>query len=135
MENLKKAQLTVIERDSLPASDIYSEADESNEINDDSKEHCLPNENEWRLVKELINIFELFDETTKVFSTKKYPTLLIVYPIIKFLKFKFATDLNLSLIEANIEEYASDINSNSERDEDSNIQPSKALHIQSMILE
>ncbi|CAG8827681.1 16399_t:CDS:1, partial [Dentiscutata erythropus] len=51
----------------------------------------------------LIKIFEPFDHATEEFSAENYPTLSVVYPIIEVLKFKFAIDPNLPLIEDSID--------------------------------
>jgi len=60
---------------------------------------CLPNEVEWKLIEELIKIFEPFDQATEAFCAEKYPTLSVVYPIIEVLKSEFAADPNLTLVE------------------------------------
>ncbi|CAG8745671.1 16247_t:CDS:2, partial [Racocetra persica] len=54
------------------------------------------------LVEELTKIFELFDQATEVFSGKKYPTLSVIYLVIKVLKSEFNLDL---FIEPDIDEY------------------------------
>ncbi|CAG8568667.1 13190_t:CDS:2, partial [Cetraspora pellucida] len=36
---------------------------------------CLPDEDEWRLIEELVKVFKPFDQATEAFSAEKYPTL------------------------------------------------------------
>ncbi|CAG8618553.1 3281_t:CDS:2 [Cetraspora pellucida] len=77
---------------------------------DGQKLKCyLPNENEWKLIEELIKTFEQFDKATETFSAEKYPILSIVYPIIELLKFNFSVDPNLLLIDDDLnKEYNED---------------------------
>ncbi|CAG8738585.1 22861_t:CDS:2, partial [Dentiscutata erythropus] len=67
----------------------------------------LRNSDDRKDVEELIKVFEPFDQATEIFSGEKYPTLSVVYPIIKVLKFEFAVDPSLPLAEDDdtIEEY------------------------------
>ncbi|RIB08064.1 hypothetical protein C2G38_376823, partial [Gigaspora rosea] len=63
---------------------------------------------------------EQFDHATEAFSAEKYPTLSIIYPIIELLKFEFAVDPNLPLVDDDYDlndEYESDIDSGSEDEE------------------
>ncbi|RIB06288.1 hypothetical protein C2G38_2217488 [Gigaspora rosea] len=78
-----------------------------------------------KLVEELIKVFEPFDQATEVFSSNKYPTLLVVYPIIEVLKFEFAVDLSLFLAKNvdPIEKYESNLNSDRESEEDNDCLP------------
>ncbi|CAG8628245.1 23955_t:CDS:2 [Cetraspora pellucida] len=77
-------------------------------------------------VKELIKIFEPFNYTTEEFSAKNYLILSVVYPIIEVLKFKFAIDPNLPLIEDK-----SDIDSNNKYENITDLQ--KTLNIHSVV--
>ncbi|CAG8618837.1 23564_t:CDS:2 [Dentiscutata erythropus] len=81
--------------------------------------HCLPSEDEWKLIEKLVKIFEPFDQATKAFSTKKFSTLLIVYPTIEFLKLEFITNLDSTLTEDIFLEFELNMNNNSKDKEDS----------------
>ncbi|CAG8731125.1 25023_t:CDS:2 [Cetraspora pellucida] len=82
-----------------------------------------------KLVEELIKIFEPFNHATEKFSAKNYSTLSVVYPIIEVLKFKFAIDLNLLLIEDSIDkENKSDIDSDNEYENVTDLQEKLNIH-------
>ncbi|CAG8697781.1 2688_t:CDS:2, partial [Racocetra fulgida] len=133
-ERLEKAQIRVMERDTLPSSssvhaeaytEVYLDDEEVGEIDDGSNtesekqlnvnttskplrpikdygqklKRYLPDENEWKLIEELVKTFEKFDYATEAFSAEKYSTLSVVYPIIELLKFEFAVDPNLPLVD------------------------------------
>ncbi|CAG8614683.1 17052_t:CDS:2, partial [Cetraspora pellucida] len=93
----------------------------------------LPNEDEWKLIEELVKTFEQFDHAMETFSAEKYPTLSVVYLIIELLKFQFVVDPNLPLVNDVYDldnEYESNIDSDSE-DEENYTQDT--LNIQSTI--
>ncbi|CAG8791356.1 27549_t:CDS:2, partial [Dentiscutata erythropus] len=81
--------------------------------------HYLPNESEWKLIRELIKIFELFDQATEAFSAEKFPTLSIVYPTIEVLKLEFSTYIDSNLAEDIFNK--SELNIDSDSDNEDNL--------------
>ncbi|CAG8629776.1 15036_t:CDS:2 [Dentiscutata erythropus] len=77
----------------------------------------LPNESEWKLIGELIKIFEPFDQATEVFSTKKFPILSIVYPTIEVLKLEFSTYIDSDLAEDILNKSELNIDSDSDNED------------------
>ncbi|CAG8803475.1 15758_t:CDS:2, partial [Dentiscutata erythropus] len=118
-ERLEKAQIRVMERDILTSSssvyaedyaEVYFDDEEVGEIDDRSNTESEKQLNVNTTPKPL-----------QAFSAEKHPTLSIIYPIIELLKFKFAVDPNLPLVDDNYNlnnKYESDIDSSSEDEED-----------------
>ncbi|CAG8697499.1 12650_t:CDS:2, partial [Cetraspora pellucida] len=92
-----KAQIKVIERDILSSFNIINTKVCLNEKN--GKE-----EDDEKLIEELVKTFEHFDQATETFSADRYPTLSVVYPIIELLKSKFVADPNLPLTDDDLNE-------------------------------
>ncbi|CAG8740368.1 15474_t:CDS:2 [Cetraspora pellucida] len=91
---------------------VYLNNKEVGEINDESNTESEKQLN--KLIEELVKTFKKFDHATEAFSAKKYSTILIIYPIIKLLKFEFAINLNPPLLLSS----ESNIDSDSEDEED-----------------
>ncbi|CAG8655157.1 15635_t:CDS:2, partial [Cetraspora pellucida] len=112
-------------------AEIYLDDKEVDKIDDGSNTESEKQLN--KLIEKLVKTFEKFDHTTESFSAEKYPTISIIYSIIELLKFKFAVDPNLLLVDDDYNlnnEYELDINSDSE-DEKNYTQ--NILNIQSTI--
>ncbi|CAG8777646.1 8671_t:CDS:2, partial [Dentiscutata erythropus] len=92
------------ERNHLPISksvdtEIYSEGEEPSKLKivlligirniDHEKNNKIKGYNRMKLVKELTKIFEPFNQATEAFSAERYPTLSIMYLVVKVLKSEF----------------------------------------------
>ncbi|CAG8855728.1 31515_t:CDS:1, partial [Gigaspora margarita] len=59
-------------------------------------------DNEWDLVKSLIEILEPFNSATKYFSTSQYPTIAYIYPLMEAMKVYYTNNIDPNEYNYNI---------------------------------
>ncbi|CAG8741004.1 3392_t:CDS:2, partial [Racocetra fulgida] len=88
--------LSALDIDEEIASVLSLKKGKENKRDSQKLSQLLLKDYEWDLLKRIINALKPFEYATKFFSGSKYPTLLLMYPIIRELQNKFI-DMSLEL--------------------------------------